>query len=59
MILSDGFAEYQLPTWYIRSIVRNPTTWKAIGGEHAGLLLPPTIDVVAREIVAAVEAATG
>ena len=55
MILSDGFAAYSLPTWYLRSIVRRPTTWKEIGGDHEALLLPPTIDVVAQEIVKAVE----
>jgi oxalate---CoA ligase len=57
VILSDGFADYSLPTWYVRSLVRRPRAWKELGGVHTGLLLPPTIDVVAQEIVAAVEAA--
>jgi thioesterase domain-containing protein len=58
VILSDGFADYSLPTWYVRSLVRSPTAWTELGGGHTGLLLPPTIDVVAQEIVAAVEAAS-
>jgi len=58
VILSDGFAEYSLPRWYLRSIVQHPITWTMIGGEHVGLLLPPAINGVAREIVAAVEAAS-
>jgi hypothetical protein len=58
VILSDGFAAYSLPTWYLRSIVRRPTTWTEIGGDHVALLLPPTVDLVAREIVKTVEGAS-
>ena len=31
-ILSDGFATYSLPTWYIRSLVRRPTVWRKLAG---------------------------
>ncbi len=56
VILSDGFADFELPMWYLRGLVRRPVAWKRIHEPHTSLLLPPTIDAVAREIGSAVEA---
>jgi acyl-CoA synthetase (AMP-forming)/AMP-acid ligase II/thioesterase domain-containing protein len=57
VFLSDGFDDYDLPTWYVRSIVRRPRRWRRLRGEHVGLLLPPNVDVVASEIRAVLDEA--
>jgi thioesterase domain-containing protein len=58
VLISSGFAKFELPMWYLRSIVRRPATWTTIGVAHAELLLPPTVERVAREIQAAVQHAS-
>ena len=56
VLISSGFADFDLPMWYLRSLVRHPVKWTTIGVEHVELLLPPTVERVAREIRAAVRA---
>jgi hypothetical protein len=55
VIVSEGFDEYALPTWYLRQIVRRPRSWRRLPGPHSRLLLPPNVDLVAAEIRAAVD----
>ncbi len=50
VILSEGFEEFELPTWYLKGILRRPGSWKRLGSDHGRLLLPPAVDLVAREI---------
>jgi oxalate---CoA ligase len=59
VILSEGFENYELPAWYLRSIVRRPWRWTRLPSEHSGLLLPPTVDMVASEIRSALDKAVG
>jgi thioesterase domain-containing protein len=59
VILSEGFETYELPTWYLRSIVTRPSRWRRLRTEHVGLLLPPNVDAVATEIRAALDEARG
>jgi oxalate---CoA ligase len=59
VILSEGFEMFDLPAWYLRSIVRRPWRWRRLPTQHTGLLLPPTVDVVASEIRAALDEAVG
>jgi thioesterase domain-containing protein len=58
VFISSGFADLDLPMWYLRSLVRRPVTWTTIGVEHVELLLSPTVERVADEIRAAVEHAS-
>jgi len=53
VVLSDGFEDYELPDWYLRTVIQRPRRWKRVGGEHGRLLLPPRVHEVAREIRAA------
>jgi acyl-CoA synthetase (AMP-forming)/AMP-acid ligase II/thioesterase domain-containing protein len=56
VIVSASYANYfELPRWYLRSLVRRPTRWTTIDAQHPKLLLQPAIETVAREIVAAVD----
>jgi acyl-CoA synthetase (AMP-forming)/AMP-acid ligase II/thioesterase domain-containing protein len=57
VVLSDGFDDYDLPDWYLRSVIRRPRRWERVGGEHGGLLLPPRVHEVAREIRSALDEA--
>jgi oxalate---CoA ligase len=59
VILSAEFEQYDLSTWYLRSIIRRPWRWRRLPGQHTRLLLPPTVDVVAGEIRAALDEAVG
>jgi oxalate---CoA ligase len=59
VIVSDEFVQDVLPAWYLESIVRPPRRWKRLPGLHAGLLLPPAVDLVASEIRAALDEAVG
>jgi acyl-CoA synthetase (AMP-forming)/AMP-acid ligase II len=54
VFISSGFADFDLPMSYLRSLVRRPVKWTTIGVPHAELLLLPTVDGVAREIRTAV-----
>jgi thioesterase domain-containing protein len=59
VITSASFANYfDLPLWYMRSLIRRPLSWTTIEAQHPDLLLQPAIERVAREIVAAVRVAT-
>jgi thioesterase domain-containing protein len=53
VVLSDGFEDYELPDWYLRTVIPRPRRWERVGGEHGRLLLPPRVHEVAREIRAA------
>ena len=53
VFVSDGFARYELPDWYLRTVVRRPLAWRRLPCTHPQLLLPPTVEAVAREINAA------
>jgi thioesterase domain-containing protein len=55
VLLSAGYDEYDLPAWYLRTILRRRLSWQQFPCEHARLLLPPTVDAVASEIRAALE----
>jgi oxalate---CoA ligase len=57
VVLSDGFDEYELPDWYLRSVIRRPRRWRRVGGEHGRMLLPPRVHEVAREIRSALDVA--
>jgi oxalate---CoA ligase len=57
VILSRGFDEYELPPWYLRTIVRRPRRWLRLESDHDRLLLPPSVDAVAAEIRAALDEA--
>jgi oxalate---CoA ligase len=59
VILSRGFDEYDLPPWYLRTIVRRPRRWLRLESEHSRLLLPPNVHLVADEIRAALDAVHG
>jgi thioesterase domain-containing protein len=59
VILSRGFDEYELPRWYLRTIVRRPRRWLRLESEHRRLLLPPNVHVVAAEIRVALDAVNG
>jgi acyl-CoA synthetase (AMP-forming)/AMP-acid ligase II/thioesterase domain-containing protein len=59
VILSDEFEQDVMPAWYLESIVGRPRRWKRLPGLHAGLLLPPAVDVVASEIRAALDETVG
>jgi hypothetical protein len=59
VVISSGFTNFALPTWYLRSLVRNPLKWTTIGVEHPRLLLPPAVDQIADEIRTAVRQACG
>ena len=50
VVLSDGFEDYELPDWYLRTVIPRPRRWERVGGEHGRLLLPPRVHEVAREI---------
>jgi thioesterase domain-containing protein len=53
VILSDEFRQFELPSWYLKQIVRRTRRWRRFPCQHAQLLLPPTVDAVAQEIRAA------
>ena len=55
VVLSRGFDAYELPEWYIRTIVRRPRRWVRVEGAHSRLLLPPLVETVAGEIRAALD----
>jgi len=57
VVLSDGFEHYELPDWYLRTVIRRPRRWKRVGGEHGRLLLPPLVHEVAREVRGALDEA--
>jgi acyl-CoA synthetase (AMP-forming)/AMP-acid ligase II len=59
VILSRGFDEYDLPPWYLRTIVRRPRRWLRLESEHGRLLLPPNVHLVADEIRVALHAVHG
>jgi thioesterase domain-containing protein len=59
VILSEEFEQYVLPSWHLRRLVVRSRSWTRLPGLHRQLLLPPTVDVVAREIHAALDEATG
>src|SRR5262249_52443944 len=58
VILSEEFKladDFELPAWYVRSIVKQPRRWRQFPVPHTRLLLPPTVELVASEIRAALE----
>jgi len=58
VILSEEFRladDFELPAWYVRSIVSRPRRWTQFPVPHTRLLLPPTVDLVAGEIRAALK----
>ncbi len=55
VLLSEEFEQFDLPTYYLKNIVRRPVRWRQFSCAHAHLLLPPTVDEVAGEIRAALE----
>jgi acyl-CoA synthetase (AMP-forming)/AMP-acid ligase II/thioesterase domain-containing protein len=59
VLLWEGYEEiYRVPTWYLRSIVTRPVSWKRLPHESAGHdLLPPGVYTAAREIRAALDEA--
>jgi acyl-CoA synthetase (AMP-forming)/AMP-acid ligase II/thioesterase domain-containing protein len=57
VVLSDGFEDYELPDWYLRTVIRRPRRWRRVGGEHGRLLLPPLVHEVAREVRGALDEA--
>ncbi|HZO62315.1 MAG TPA: non-ribosomal peptide synthetase [Gaiellaceae bacterium] len=57
VVLSRGFDRFALPERYLASIVRNPSRWTRVEGEHTRLLLPPLVHQVAREVQAALDEA--
>jgi thioesterase domain-containing protein len=59
VILSDQFVQDVMPAWYLETIVKRPRRWRQLPGLHAGLLLPPAVDVVASEIRTALDEAAG
>jgi acyl-CoA synthetase (AMP-forming)/AMP-acid ligase II/thioesterase domain-containing protein len=59
VVLSDEFVRTVMPTWYLKAMVERPYSWSHLPGRHSRLLLPPTVDVVAAQIDAALEAALG
>lgn len=54
VLLSQGFRDFDLPTWYVRRVVR-PQGWSQVDCLHRRLLLPPNVDRVAGEIRAALD----
>jgi acyl-CoA synthetase (AMP-forming)/AMP-acid ligase II/thioesterase domain-containing protein len=55
VLLSEGYDDYELPAWYVKTIVRRRLGWHRFPCEHAALLLPPTVDAVAGKIRTAID----
>jgi thioesterase domain-containing protein len=55
VLVSEGFERFELPDRYLESMVEGPLAWRQFKCTHPQLLLPPNVDLVAREIGATLD----